>query len=229
MKHNHTWNEIFAALVLVESGELTAPFSNEWLKDRPDLQIGNTGIEVTESVRESSAAADRFANKLLSCDSYEDAMEMQNKNRKADEFRPFQILDTPDFGIDYRTSGWDENDVMYLIAQCINNKQEKWKNYIHVHIRQLYVKVTDDLLGMPTHPLNTKIVFDLVNRSIFDKIYLYLQHTLYAFSKGHLEPKITKFNQETKLKIAIESCRLADCPKDHMARYQRALSDLKKE
>lgn len=229
MKHNHARNEIFAALVLVESGEIATPFSTEWLKDKPDLQIGDIGIEVTESVRESSAAADRFANKLLSCYSYEDAMEMQNKNRKADEFRPFQILDTPDFGIDYQTSGWDENDVMYLIAQCINNKQEKWQNYTHVHIRQLYVKVTDDLLGMPTHPLNTKIVFDWVHRSIFDKVYLYLQRTLYVLKKGYLEPKIFKFDQETELKIAIESCRLADCPEDHMARYQISLSGLKKE
>ena len=229
MKHNHAWNEIFAALVLVEGGEIATPFSTEWLKDKPDLQIGNIGIEVTESVRESSAAANRFANKMLGCDSYEDAMEMQNKNRNVDEFRPFQILDTTVFGLDYRTSGWDENNVMWLIARCINNKQEKWRNYTHVHIRQLYVKVTDDLLGLPTHPLNTKIVFDWVNRSIFDKVYLYLQRTLYVFSKGYLVPKIFNFDQETELKIAIESCRLADCPKGHMARYQRSLSDLKKE
>lgn len=52
MRNISTYNEIFAALVLVESTELPALFSAEWLRDRPDLQVGNIGIEVTESIQE---------------------------------------------------------------------------------------------------------------------------------------------------------------------------------
>jgi len=37
-------------LVLIKTAQICEPFSTEWLKDKPDLQIGNFGIEVTEAI-----------------------------------------------------------------------------------------------------------------------------------------------------------------------------------
>ena len=37
--------EVYAALVLVKTSQISEPFSTDWLKDRPDIQIGKLGIE----------------------------------------------------------------------------------------------------------------------------------------------------------------------------------------
>ncbi|MDR1754578.1 MAG: hypothetical protein LBR74_06700 [Eubacterium sp.] len=35
--------EAYAALILILTGQISEPFSLDWLKDRPDLQIGDNG------------------------------------------------------------------------------------------------------------------------------------------------------------------------------------------
>lgn len=50
MSFNKTYFEIYAALVLCEIGYIDAPFNVEWIKEKPDIQYEDIGLEVTRAI-----------------------------------------------------------------------------------------------------------------------------------------------------------------------------------
>ena len=44
------YKEAWAALAMIKWISFINPFSTDWLKDGPDLQIDSIGIEVTEAI-----------------------------------------------------------------------------------------------------------------------------------------------------------------------------------
>jgi len=50
--------EAYAALVLIKTTQIIESFSTDWLKDKPDLQISNFGMEVTEAIDEKERHGD---------------------------------------------------------------------------------------------------------------------------------------------------------------------------
>ena len=44
------YKEAWAALAMIKMDIIHKPFSTDWLKDRPDLQIDSVRIEVTEAM-----------------------------------------------------------------------------------------------------------------------------------------------------------------------------------
>ena len=47
-KYDKTYEEIYAWLTLAEIGFFDIPFSANFIDDKPDLQVGNVGVEVTQ-------------------------------------------------------------------------------------------------------------------------------------------------------------------------------------
>jgi hypothetical protein len=60
--------EAYAALILIKTTQICEPLSTDWLKDRPDLQIGNFGIEVTEAIDEKGGEQRQLDSRILKCE-----------------------------------------------------------------------------------------------------------------------------------------------------------------
>lgn len=65
--------EAYAALVLIKTAQICEPFSADWLKDKPDLQIGSFGIEVTEVIDKKDGEQRQIDSEILNCETYENA------------------------------------------------------------------------------------------------------------------------------------------------------------
>lgn len=189
-------NEARAALVLVEAGEIQGPFRPEWLRDRPDLQIGaDVGIEVTTATVEKARAEDTRADMLIDLP-FEEAEELQRSNRKKnDDLTLHEIPSTRRTSVGYAARGYDGQDATTArIISCIRKKQHKWETgYKEFPVRRLFVDVDDDLLGNPKHPFDARPVLEEAKQSVFDTVYVHLRpihrkHFLYALRKSDARP-----------------------------------------
>lgn len=62
--YNKTYFEIYAALVLSEIGLLDKKFNIEWIKDKPDIQVDDIGVEVTRDIPMEEAEQISYFNRL---------------------------------------------------------------------------------------------------------------------------------------------------------------------
>ena len=87
--------EAYAAFVLIKTAQICEPFSIDWLKDKPDLQIGKFGIEVTEAIDNKDGEQRHIDSEILECKTYEDAnkyinsFKYPNKNRSEIKKLPY--------------------------------------------------------------------------------------------------------------------------------------------
>ena|GEM_PF-1862493 len=66
--YDNTYYEIYALLVLFKSGYIECPFCIDWIKDKPDIQVGNIGIEVTTDAPSEYRKLTSIWNKLSGLD-----------------------------------------------------------------------------------------------------------------------------------------------------------------
>jgi|GEM_PF-4672881 len=144
--------EAWSAFALIKAGVIAEPFSKEWLSDRPDLQIGDFGIEVVNAVAPLAGEQRSFQQQLTNCKTFDEA----NKLSMTDYFKKSQVKVKPlgetDLHFIYTSSfGEDvasESDATKIIVEKIKEKDNKFSKYPDSQRytkKGLFIHKTDDI------------------------------------------------------------------------------------
>ena len=122
--------EAYAALILVKTAQIGEQFSTDWLKDRPDLQIGSFGIEVTRAIDEGDAEQENLDSEVLNQPKIQNAYAYVNGLKRPEEYRsnisqlPYSDRFTLKSG-----GGYNLNRPVKLIVDAIERKSKKFYSY----------------------------------------------------------------------------------------------------
>lgn len=206
--------EAYAALVLVETAQICEPFSADWLKDRPDLQIGNFGIEVTSAIGTKDAEQRQLDSTVLDCETYKDAIEYISNLNQPKEYRsePMQLSDSDRFSL-MSGGGYDDKKPLALIVNAIEVKSEKFLKYPnHKMFSRRGLYIFDQELRPCMQLLDIEAIVKSINASVFDVVFIHHLRRLIVVEKGDIPIQEYPFD---KIKINDTICkakRVCDSP-----------------
>jgi hypothetical protein len=171
--------EAYAAFALIEAGVVNIPFSKDWLKDRPDLQIGNFGIEVVEAITTSEGKQRNFLNQCLECDDYEEAKTLNNSFHNSE----LTVEKLGDTNYPVLTSGVKIGFITTfqdIIVARINEKSKKFQNFPNFNKftrKGVFVCANDPMMLLYN---NFAKIQQEISKCIFDIVFI-----LFPFIKTH--------------------------------------------
>jgi hypothetical protein len=122
-KYNKTYYEIYAALVLSKISFLPNEFNIDWIQDKPDIQVGNIGVEVTSDApkkyRSKLSIVNNLFNHGYSSDEKTDILKTLDKKG---------IL-TKDFSDDKNIVQLPVYKDAVILVNAIENKEVKYQEY----------------------------------------------------------------------------------------------------
>lgn len=220
-KYYETW----ACLLLTKLGLLPSPFSFNWMKDRPDIQVNNYeyGIEITEAISEYEGEQNSIRNDMLECGDFTNASLYSHKKNKT---KAVKIGDTNSFGLIDKFGIYNEDDIYNNIIKQINDKNikyRKYSNYANYNKKGLFIKAVDNMIGSLLYPIfNDVDIKEEINKSIFDIVYLYLNNTLYVYEKGE-EKNVYNLKQSEVVAVNIGALKVLNCPQDLIEQQENVL------
>lgn len=197
--------EAYAALILIKTTQICEPLSTDWLKDRPDLQIGNFGIEVTEAIDEKGGEQRQLDSRILKCETYENANKYV-KNLKYPEKYSNEILrlkGSDRFAL-MSGGGYNDKKPIALIVNAIQDKSSKFLKYPDCKMfsrRGLYI--FDGELRPSMQLLDTESIRKATKDSAFDVVFVHQVHRLIVVEK---EDDLAKEYPFDKINIAQAIC-----------------------
>ena len=200
------YKEAWAAFAMIKTGIINEPFSIEWLQDRPDLQIKQIGIEVTDAIESLEGEQRHFQNELTRCSTFKEACTLNNSNQSRNSKLKVKPLGKTDLPFIYRSSLVAENpsaiNSTNLIIKKIKEKNDKYTKYPnskYFRRKGLFIQKTDDVFletpmitGEVLYTLDTNKINVTIQESIFDFVVLYLPKKLKLFSKNNIQ--VTNFD-----------------------------------
>lgn len=178
--------EAYAAFVLIKTSQICEPFSSDWLKDKPDLQIGKFGIEVTAAIDNKDGEQCHIDSKIWECKTYEDAnkyinsLKYPNKNRSETKQLPYSER----FYIT-RGGGYNDKKANDLIINAIQNKTRKFLKYPeHENFSRRGLYIFDQELRPCMQLIDFNAILNATKESIFDVVFIQQPNKLYVFKKN---------------------------------------------
>lgn len=206
--------EAYAALVLVKTAQICEPFSADWLKDRPDLQIGSFGIEVTEAIDQKDAEQRQLDSKVINCQTYKIANAYIKELKYPEKYRsePKQIPGSDRFSL-MSGGGYDDNKPLNLIVKAIAKKSRMFREYTDYEKfsrRGLYI--SDQELRPCMQLLDTELILKSIYESVFDVVFIHQQHRLIVVEKDDGKMQEYSFDTINRIDAICEAKRVVDSP-----------------
>ncbi|MDR0949667.1 MAG: hypothetical protein LBM69_09155 [Lachnospiraceae bacterium] len=132
-KYNTTYFEIYAALVLSKIGFLPIDFNIEWIQDKPDIQVGSIGVEVTSDAPKEHRSDLSIVNEIFGHDfSPEEKAEHLKKldKRRMISDRFSEDMNSIEFKI------YENSDIL---SEAIKGKDEKLYSYKKFYNNALFI------------------------------------------------------------------------------------------
>ena len=197
--------EAYAALVLIKTTQIIESFSTDWLKDKPDLQISNFGMEVTEAIDEKDGEQRQIDSRILKCETYENANNYIN-NLKYPEKYCSEIVQLPGSDRYALMSGGGYNDKKFitLIVNAIQDKSSKFLKFPdskRFSRRGLYI--FDRELRPCMQILDTESIWKATKNSVFDVVFIHQLCRLIVVEK---DDELTKEYSFDKININEAIC-----------------------
>ena len=128
------YKEAWAALAMIKMDIIHKPFSTDWLKDGPDLQIDSIGIEVTEAIEPLEGEQRHFQNELIKCLTFQGAQNLNNSYQFRNSKTSAKRLGDTDLPFIYRTSLEEKNSHTTDDTDLIVGKIISFLNILIVNI-----------------------------------------------------------------------------------------------
>ncbi len=207
-------SEAYAALVLVKTAQIREPFSVDWLKDRPDLQVGKFGIEVTRAIDSQEAEQCQIDSEVLACPTYEFANEYIRKLKYPEKYRsePKQLPGSDRFSL-ISGGGYDDDKPLDLIVKAIAKKSKifpQYPEYKSFLRRGLYI--SDEDLYPNTAPLSAELILKSINDSVFDVVFIHQRNNLIVVEKSDGIIQKYPFSILDRNDTICEAKRVVDSP-----------------
>lgn len=206
--------EAYAAFVLIKTDQICEPFSIDWLKDKPDLQIGKFGIEVTEAIDKKDGEQRHIDSKILECKSYEDAnkyincLKYPNKNRSETKQLPYSER----FYIT-RGGGYNDKNANDLIITAIQDKTRKFLKYSeHEKFSRRGLYIFDQELRPCMQLIDINAILNATKDSIFDVVFIHQPNKLYVFEKNDETIREHPFDIINRNDAICEAKRVCNSP-----------------
>jgi len=217
--------EAYAALILIKTKQICEPFSTDWLRDRPDLQIGNFGVEVTEAIDKKDGEQRQLDSKILQCETYENANKYINNLKNPEKYSNeiMRLLSSDSFSVG-SGGGYKDKKAIDLIVNAIQDKSSKFLKYPDYKIflrKGLYIFDRELRPGMQL--LDIELIRKMLIDSVFDVLFVHQCNRLIVVEK---DDKITKeYTLDTiyKNEVICEAKRVCDSP-DYKVCCERAKS-----
>jgi len=206
--------EIYAALVLIKTGQVSEPFSIDWAKDKPDLQIKDFGIEVVRAIDKKEAEQDKLDSKILKCENYDSAKEYINNLKYPESYRstPRQLPNSNRFSL-VSGGGYDGEKHIELIKSTICRKSMKYLEYPN---HQMYTRrglyVFDDELRPCIQYLPFDSIIEAIISSVFDVMFIHQINKMIIFEKNATCPHEIQLEGNIMLDIKCEVKRICKSP-----------------
>lgn len=207
------FKEAFAAIILIEAGIITQPFNSNWLKDRPDLQLGDLGIEVTEAISTDEGEQRFFQQEMLDCNNIEEVNKLPITKTPKNRNKAKQLGETPLHYVSTSLEIFDEDKTSNLIVSRILSKNEKFPEYPNQEIfskRWLFIFAEDIFVSIS--PLDFNRIKSEANNSIFDRVFIMLNYDLIETGKGVTEEIKKSFEAEKFLELSVEASKIINAP-----------------
>lgn len=201
--------EAFAALILVKADVIKESFNNSWLKDRPDLQIGDLGIEVTEAISTKQGEQRFFQQEILDCKTVDDANKLPITTTPKNRNRVIQIENTPYFFVSTGLEKADEKETSNLIVSRIRMKNKMFKDYpdlLRFRERWVFVFVEDVFSAL--FPVDFQCIKAEIGNSDFDGAFVMLNHDLLIIKNGVDKEVVCSLNERDFLELSVEASRI---------------------
>lgn len=183
--------EAYAALILINTTQICRPLSTDWLRDKPDLQIGNFGIEVTEAIDKKEGEQRHWDLKVLECETYDNANKFINNLRDPNKFNSeiMQLPNSDRFSLVDGGGYDDKRSVTYIInaIKYKSNKFIKYPDFKKFSRRGLYI--IDHELRPCSNYLDIELVRKAVKDSVFDVVFVHQWQRLVVIEKDFEETK----------------------------------------
>lgn len=233
------YKEAWAAFAMIKAGIIHKPFSIDWLSDRPDLQIGNLGIEVVNAMEPLEGEQQSFQNQLVKCPTFMSAQKLNSTDYFRNSRFKIKPLGETHLPFIYRSS-YEEQSLSTTSASDIiikkirekSNKFPKYPNSQRFIYKWLFINKTDDIfLETPTiwgdilSTLNVDEIIKTIEESIFDLVVLYLPTKMKIFKKGITQSTDFIFGKNDVHDISLDTLR--GIGSDEYERYKEIISHLK--
>ena len=204
--------EAYAALVLVKTAQICEQFSADWLKDKPDLQIGNFGIEVTEAIDKKDGEQRQIDSEILNSETYENADTYINNLKYPKKYRSEikQLLGSERFSL-MSGGGYNDKKPLTLIVNAIQDKSRKFLKYPDYKMfsrRGLYI--SDQELRPCLQLLDIESILKATKDSVFDVVFVHQPHRLIVVEKDEI--KEYPFDKINRNDAICEAKRVCDSP-----------------
>lgn len=195
---------------MLETTQICGPISIDWLKDKPDLQIGTFGIEVTEAINNKEGERRHWDLKILKCETYDSARKFVNSLRDPSKYNR-EIVRLPNserFSL-MEGGGYDDTKSVTCIINAIKHKSSKFLNYPDFKKflrRGLYI--IDHELRPYSNCLDLDLVREAVKDSVFDVVFVHQLHRLIVIEKNVEETKELPLYNINRKKVICEAKRV---------------------
>lgn len=206
--------EVYAALVLVKTTQICESFSADWLKDRPDLQISNFGIEVTRAIDTKDAEQLQLDSTVLSCETYKNANEYISNLNCPEEYRS-EIKRLPGSDRISLMSGGGYNDKkpLILIVKAIKDKSRKFLKYPdHKMFSRRGLYIFDQELRPCLQLFDIESIVKATNESVFDVVFIQQPYRLIVVEKGTMPIQEHPFDNTYRNEAICEAKRVCGSP-----------------
>jgi hypothetical protein len=223
LKDDKKCREVYAGLALITIGQIQEPFSMDWLQDRPDLQIGNFGIEVTEAISERQGEKRDIEEKMFSCKTIESLNKYKGTLTKPNKYQ-FDVLTVPDTScITIGTGGgYNEEHSIKVITDSIEKKSDKFRkypDYERFSRRGLYISA--EYLLSPSHQLDKTTLQEATYNSLFDVVFIHCPKKIIEIRRDNeqiLEYPFTDCDRDSVKCKALEALGFPEYD-DYLARF----------
>jgi len=206
--------EAYAALVLIKTAQICEPFSADWLKDKPDLQIGNFGIEVTEAIDKKDGEQRQIDSKILNCETYENANKYINSLKYPRKYRSEikQLPDSERFSL-MSGGGYNDKKPLTLIVNSVHDKSRKFLKYPdHKMFSRRGLYIFDQELRPCLQILDIESILIATKDSVFDVVFIHQQHRLIVVEKDNELTKEYPFDKISRNDVICEAKRVCGSP-----------------
>ncbi|HKL10940.1 MAG TPA: hypothetical protein VJ990_05825 [Clostridia bacterium] len=215
--------EVYAALVLVKTSQISEPFSTDWLKDRPDIQIGKFGIEVTEAIGKREGEQRQLDSNILRCETYENANKYISnlKYPKKYHSETKQLPGSERFSL-MSGGGYNDKEFNDLIVNRIHDKSSKFLKYPDCKKfsrRGLYI--SDQELRPCMQLLDIESIRKATKDSVFDVVFVHQLRRLIVVEKDDELTKEYPFDKINRDEAICEAKRVCGSP-DYVICCERA-------
>ena len=225
------YDEAFAALVLFEMNIIKdKPFSQDWLSDKPDLQIDGFGVEVSQAITKDEGKQRKFNIQLLECNNYEEAKELSNSRYFRDSESEVEKWGSTDFpAIHSPVKIGIPSDWTDIIIDSIKVKNEKFQTYTNHNDyskKGLFLYCKDNMLLLFHGEDHFTRIQNELGSTLFDVIYLlFPSNDFIVIDESTIERLVLDniASGEIMLKAmeilhGIDSCEYRECKEINEAR-----------